>query len=175
MPPAPVTVRRATPKDAAAFVQTMGDPEVLPNLLQVPHTSEEIWQQRLADNVTPGKADIVLVAEREGRVVGNAGLHPFPNLRRRHAAGLGIAVAREAQGQGVGHVLMQALCDFADNWAQLLRIELTVFADNERAIRLYRRFGFEHEGTHRGYALRAGRFVDVHCMARLHPQPPSIR
>ncbi|MFO1270253.1 MAG: GNAT family N-acetyltransferase [Rubrivivax sp.] len=170
-----MTVRRATPKDAAAFVQTMGDPEVLPNLLQVPHTSEEIWQQRLADNVTPGKADIVLVAEREGRVVGNAGLHPFPNLRRRHAAGLGIAVAREAQGQGVGHVLMQALCDFADNWAQLLRIELTVFADNERAIRLYRRFGFEHEGTHRGYALRAGRFVDVHCMARLHPQPPSIR
>ena len=175
MPPAPVTVRRATPKDAAAFVQTMGDPEVLPNLLQVPHTSEEIWQQRLADNVTPGKADIVLVAEREGRVVGNAGLHPFPNLRRRHAAGLGIAVAREAQGQGVGHALMQALCDFADNWAQLLRIELTVFADNERAIRLYRRFGFEHEGTHRGYALRAGRFVDVHCMARLHPHPPSIR
>ena len=39
MPPTPVTVRRATPKDAAAFVQTMGDPEVLPNLLQVPHTS----------------------------------------------------------------------------------------------------------------------------------------
>ncbi len=175
MDPAPVTVRRATPKDAAAFVQTMGDPEVLPNLLQVPHTSEEIWQQRLADNVTPGKADIVLVAEREGRVVGNAGLHPFSNVRRRHAAGLGIAVAREAQGQGVGHALMQALCDFADNWAQLLRIELTVFADNERAIRLYRRFGFEHEGTHRGYALRAGRFVDVHCMARLHPHPPSIR
>lgn len=175
MPPAPVTVRRATPKDAAAFVQTMGDPDVLPNLLQVPHTSEELWQQRLADNVTPGKADIVLVAELEGRVVGNAGLHPFPNVRRRHAAGLGIAVAREAQGQGVGHTLMQALCDFADNWAQLLRIELTVFTDNERAIRLYDRFGFVHEGTHRGYALRAGRFVDVHCMARLHPNPPSIR
>lgn len=175
MPAAPVTVRRATPKDAAAFVQTMGDPEVLPNLLQVPHTSEEIWQQRLADNVTPGKPDIVLVAELDGRVVGNAGLHPIANVRRRHAAGLGIAVAREAQGQGVGAALMQALCDYADHWAQLLRIELNVFIDNERAIRLYERFGFQHEGTHRGYALRSGRYVDVHSMARLHPNPPSIR
>lgn len=175
MPNAPVTVRRATPKDAAAFVSTMGDPEVLPNLLQVPHTTEEMWQQRLANNVDPAKPDVVLVAEREGRVVGNAGLHPVANVRRRHAAGLGIAVAREAQGQGVGHALMQALCDYADLWAQLLRIELSVFTDNERAIRLYERFGFEREGTMRGYALRAGRYVDVHYMARLHPNPPSIR
>jgi len=31
-----------------------------------------------------------------------------------------------------------------------------------------------HEGTHRGYALRHGRYVDVHSMARLHPNPPAI-
>jgi putative acetyltransferase len=171
----PITIRRTTTADAAALARIMGDPEVLPNLMQVPYTSEEIWRQRLAEQAVPGKADLSLVAERGGHVVGSAGLHPVVNaLRRRHVAMLGISVAREAQGQGVGRALMAAMCDFADDWAQLLRIELSVFVDNERAIRLYERFGFVREGTHRAYALRAGRFVDTYSMARLHPRPPSI-
>ena len=70
---------------------------------------------------------------------------------------------------------MQALCDYADQWGQILRIELTVFSDNARAVALYKRFGFEHEGTHRGFALRAGAYADAFSMARLHPNPPSIR
>jgi putative acetyltransferase len=105
-------------------------------------------------------------------MVGSAALHPAPQLRRRHVAMLGISVAADAQGQGVGRALMQALCDYADGWAHILRIELTVFTDNARAIALYQGFGFRHEGTHRAYALRQGAYADVHAMARLHPQPP---
>lgn len=58
--------------------------------------------------------------------------------------------------------------------SQLLRIELGVFTDNAPAIALYQRFGFRHEGAHRGYALRHGLYADVHSMARLHPNPPTI-
>jgi putative acetyltransferase len=174
MDESPITVRRSTPRDAAALARIMGDPEVLPNLMQLPYTSTEIWERRLADNDTPGKTDLSLVAERNGHVVGSAGLHPAVQTRRRHAAMLGISVAREAQGQGVGSALMKALCDYADQWTHLLRIELTVFVDNERAIALYRRFGFVHEGTFRAYALRHGAYVDVHSMARLHPNPPRL-
>jgi len=170
----PITVRRSTTRDAAAIARIMGDPEVLPNLMQLPYTSTEIWERRLADNDAPGKTDLSLVAERNGIVVGSAGLHPALQTRRRHAAMLGISVAREAQGQGVGGALMRALCDYADDWAHLLRIELTVFVDNERAIALYRRFGFVHEGTFRAYALRNGVYVDTHAMARLHPNPPRM-
>ena len=79
-----------------------------------------------------------------------------------------------AQGQGVGTALMQALVDDADRWAQVLRLELTVYADNARAIALYRKFGFEVEGTHRAYALRDGACVDALAMARLHPSPPTV-
>jgi L-phenylalanine/L-methionine N-acetyltransferase len=42
---------------------------------------------------------------------------------------------------------------------------LTVYTDNERAIRLYQRFGFKIEGTHRGYALKAGVYADALVMA----------
>ena len=34
-------------------------------------------------------------------------------------------------------------------------------------MKLYRKFGFEIEGTHKAYALRDGRYVDTYAMARL--------
>ena len=170
-----ITLRRATVRDAADFARTIGDPEVYPGLMQLPFASEEHWHTRLSENNTPARSqDLVLVAEMGGQVVGSAGLHVAPQMRRRHAAMLGISVAAAAQGQGVGSTLMRALCDYADQWAQILRIELTVFTDNARAIRLYESFGFRHEGTHRAYALRDGVYADVHAMARLHPRPPTL-
>ena len=171
----PLMLRRATPADAPAFAHINSHPGVQPNLMQLPYGNAERWRQILSDNDQPGRTDFVLVAERGGQMVGSAGLHPVgPALRRRHAAMLGVSVAAEAQGQGVGRALLQALCDYADQWGQILRIELTVFVDNERAVKLYRSLGFEHEGVHRGYALRNGVYTDAYSMARLHPKPPNI-
>jgi putative acetyltransferase len=170
-----LTLRRASLKDAAAYARIMGDPSVYPGLMQLPYADEEAWRARLAELSAPHRADLSLVAERDGAVVGNAGLHPVGHaLRRRHAMMLGIAVAPEARRQGVGRALMQALCEYADRWAQVLRLELTVYTDNHGAIALYRQFGFELEGTHRCYALRDGAYVDAHAMARLHPNPPQL-
>jgi len=171
-----LTLRRARPADAAALAEQLADPEVFPGLLQLPHAHVEAWQQRLNTPPVPGSADLMLVAEREGRVVGSAGLHPAgPQLRRRHAMMLGISVLPSSQGQGVGQALMAALLDYADNWAQVLRIELTVYHDNQRAIRLYERHGFAPEGRLKAYALRNGVYEDVLAMARLHPRQPVVR
>ncbi len=174
MPAAEPLVRRARVSDAADFARLMGHPEVYANLMQLPMPTEEMWRARIEDMSSPNRSDLQLLAELGGRVVGSSGLHPQQQLRRRHVAALGISVEPASQGMGVGRALMQAMCDYADGWAQILRIELTVFTDNERAIALYRHFGFQHEGTHRGYALRDGKYADVHCMARLHPSPPAL-
>jgi putative acetyltransferase len=173
--PEPILIRRPRPEDAAAILTTMGDPAVMPGLLQLPYATEAMWRKRIEEMPTgPTTAELFIVAERGGTVVGNAGVHPLQHVRRRHAAGIGMAVAREAQGQGVGTALMAAIVDWADNWAQLLRLELTVYTDNAAALALYRKFGFELEGTHKAYALREGVYVDAFCMARLHPQPPRL-
>ena len=170
-----ILVRRAGLQDAAAFARIMGDPAVFPGLMQMPYTNEDIWRARLTELTAPGKADLMLVAERDGAVVGTAGLHPAgASVRRRHALMLGMSVASDAQGQGVGSALMAALCDYADNWVASLRLELNVYTDNTPALALYRKFGFEIEGTHRGYAMRDGQYVDSYSMARFHPQPPGI-
>ena len=170
-----ITVRRAAPADAGALARIMGDPAVFAGLMQLPFTNEEVWKARLAENFAPGKPDLLLVAERDAAVVGSAGVHPVGQaIRRRHVLTFGISVAPEAQRQGVGSALMAAICDYADRWAGALRIELTVYTDNAAAIALYRKFGFELEGTHRAYALRDGEYVDALAMARLHPKPPAL-
>jgi L-phenylalanine/L-methionine N-acetyltransferase len=169
------TIRRCQPSDAPAIARLMGDDAVYANLLQTPYPSEERWRKQLEGNEAPGNGDMVLVAIDGEQVVACGGLHGMgTNLRRRHAAMLGISVARQAQGKGVGRALMTELTRYADNWGHLLRIELTAFTDNHKAIGLYRRFGFEEEGILRAYALRDGAYVDAIAMARLHPRPPQL-
>jgi putative acetyltransferase len=168
-----ISVRRVTVADAEAFAAMLGDPEVFPWLLQMPYANLEQWRARLTDNAVPGKADVMLVAVTgDGDVVGGAGLHPAgASPRRRHAMALGMQVQPAWQRQGVGTTLMQALCDYADNWLGLLRLELEVYTDNHKAQALYRRFGFVEEGVHRCHALRDGVYVDSLAMARLNPAP----
>ncbi len=114
----------------------MDEPVVYSNLMQMPYASEEVHRARIADSTAPGKTDLLLVAETDGKVVGSAGMHAAgPALRRRHAVMIGLSVVSEAQGQGVGSALMQALCDYADRWMGVLRIELTVYVDNAGADR----------------------------------------
>lgn len=173
-----LTLRRVKPADAAAIAEQFADPDVFGGTLQLPFASEEMWTQRIAGMTPPaaGSNELVLAAVLDDRPVGLAGLHPVgPSVRRRHAMGLGITVAKAHQGQGVGQALMTALLDYADNWAQVLRIELTVYHDNQRAIRLYERHGFAPEGRLKAYALRNGLFEDVVTMARLHPRQPLVQ
>lgn len=56
---------------------------------------------------------------------------------------------------------MEQIIDFAKNTAKTEIISLEVRSDNERAIALYQRFGFETVGTFDGYMRING--VDVRC------------
>jgi putative acetyltransferase len=72
-----------------------------------------------------------LVACVQGKVVGHLGLETFPTFwRRRHVGLIGMAVRDDLQGRGIGTALMEAALDFADNWLNLTRVELTVYTDN---------------------------------------------
>jgi len=166
--------RRAAATDAEALARLMSDEDVISALLQTPYPGVEAWRKRLETQAADTDA-IHLVAVHGSEVVASAGLHGHPNLPRlRHSAMLGIAVARAWQGRGVGSELMRRLLDLADNWLGLLRVELSVYTDNARAIAMYRRHGFEMEGTLRAFGLRHGRYDDVYTMARLHPDQPLL-
>lgn len=171
---AALTLRRPRVEDAGRVAALMADPSIYAGLLQMPFPSEAAWRQRFESAQSPDTAHLHLLAEREGEVLGMAGLHPdHPSPRRAHTRSLGLWVAPQHRGQGVARALMQGLVDYADNWLGVLRLELTVYTDNPRAIALYEHFGFEREGLHRGYGLRDGVYVDALAMARWHPKPPQ--
>jgi L-phenylalanine/L-methionine N-acetyltransferase len=132
--------------------------------LQLPYPSREYWRRRLSEN--PDSV-YYLVGIIEGRIVGMAHVAPFNRPRRSHAGAIGISVHVDWQGKGVGKELMRAIVNLADNWLNLKRLELEVYADNEVAIRLYESFGFEVEGRLRQHAYRDGQFVDSIVMGRL--------
>jgi putative acetyltransferase len=160
-----ITLRRAEPDDYALVCRVFEDESAYSGTLQAPFPSVDDWRKRMAQ---PADGDYMLLAFVDGEIAGHAGLHPVgKSPRRAHARMLGICVHSRFQGKGVGTALMQALVDLADKWLPVTRIELTVFVDNETAIALYRRFGFEIEGTHKSYALRDGRYTDTYAMARI--------
>jgi putative acetyltransferase len=102
-----------------------------------------------------------------GKVVGEISLQTFDNPRRKHAGSIGMVVHDAHAGKGIGSALLAEICDQADRWLNLARLELTVWTDNARAIGLYEKFGFEQEGVLRSYAWRDGAYADALCMARL--------
>lgn len=162
-----ILVRRAEPADFDAVFRNFQDESAYSGTLQMPFPSREEWRKKMAE---PIEGHYLLVACIGTDVVGHAGLHPERAPRRAHTMALGMAVPSAFQGRGVGKALMGGLIELADNWLNVFRLELTVFTDNARAIGLYRKFGFEIEGTHKAYAMRAGRYVDTHSMARVKPK-----
>ena len=158
-----IHLERYADRHAEGLAALYGDPVVARQVLQLPYQTAEQWRQRQSGE---REGRVALVALQQERVVGSASLEQQPRIRRQHCGALGMGVARDCQGQGIGSQLLAALLDLADNWMNLQRVELTVFSDNEPALALYRKFGFEEEGLLRRYALRDGVFVDCYSMAR---------
>lgn len=157
-----IRIRPPRPHDLADLLELAVQPRVVWGTLMVP-TQAEARMRRLVEG--DGRAHC-LVAELDGRVVGEISLHLYEGARR-HAAVFGMSVHDAYQGRGIGTALLEACLDLADHWLLLDRVELNVYTDNEPALRLYRKFGFAEEGTMHRAVLRDGRLVDLLAMARL--------
>lgn len=158
-----IVIRHAEPQDHAAIRKIHAEPEVYHNTLQVPHPSEHLWQERLADR--PGVKQ--LVACIDDIVVGHLSIEVPQRPRRSHVADFGICVGSQWHNSGVASALMRTMIDMCENWMRVDRIELTVFVDNAPAIAVYKKHGFEIEGTGKNYGLRNGEYVDAYFMARV--------
>src|SRR5688572_23872271 len=125
-----VVIRAQEPGDALGMSAMLGRLGTVEGTLQIPdaaHASRLEFLQKIEPQ------DCKLVAVAGDEIVGSAALHSVgTSLRRRHVRSLGIGIALEYQGRGLGRRLITRLLDWADNWGGVLRIELHVHADNDR-------------------------------------------
>ena len=145
-------------------------PGVFENILGIP--SERVKRNEdFIMNMDDNQHQFVAVRKNknnEEEIIGTAGLTVNINPRTRHSGGIGIMIHKDYQNMGVGTALMEALLDVADNWLMLIRVELTVFEDNKKAIHLYEKFGFEKEGLKRLAGIRNGKYENEYLMARIN-------
>lgn len=163
------SIRPTEPRDAEGFAALRRMPGVFEQTLGIPSARVQDSVEKLS-SPPPGMHSFTAVTTGENGqelVIGVAGLNIMPPPRERHVGRIGIFVHRDYQNMGVGRALMETLLDLADNWLMLVRVELTVFTDNERAIHLYQSLGFEREGLMRCTTIRGGAYVDQYIMARL--------
>ena len=110
-----------------------------------------------------------LVAESAGEAVGYVRLKQGKGKGSHTGEISTVAVHPDFQRKGIGRQLVEEILTVAAGFG-LKRIRLTVHEDNDAAIRLYRRMGFEIEGREREAVKRDGKFIDLLIMGRLESQ-----
>ena len=158
-------VRNAVASDARALRDVMQCTHAETDyLLSYPDEQSVDDEQEARSLVETEHSDneVELVAVLDGRIVGSAGVTAVGGRRKvAHRARFGISILKEYWGMGIGRALMDASVDCARQ-AGYTQLELEVVADNERAVSLYCRAGFEEYGRNpRGYRSASAGYQEL--------------
>jgi ribosomal protein S18 acetylase RimI-like enzyme len=123
---------------------------------------EEFWRGRLAS-----PSNIILFAERGRRLVGTAAAIVGDEGDAATAQIVGVFVAPDERGQGIGRCLLEALLARLAERDEIARVRLGVTEAQEAAIALYRSLGFEVVGRLEGEIRRGDRTYDELVMERM--------
>ena len=166
-----VILREAKPSDAERLI------ELVRRLSEEPESNLEISpgeftltaaeERDILTEYSRLENSIYLVAESGGEIIGILTCKGRDRRAIRHVVTLGISVEQTWRGRGVGSRLMTHAMDWAKRTGTVSRIELSVFERNQRAVQLYRKFGFEVEGRRRRAIFRDGEYLDDLIMALL--------
>ncbi len=162
-------IREIEPKDAENFRQLIQQVESQSEFMMMePGERQTTPEQQLRqiESLKKQANSTVLVAEDEHHLTGYMFAIGGSARRNSHAAYLVIGILPEYRGKGVGTQLFQQL----EKWAAaqgISRLELTVVIENEAGLALYKKQGFEVEGTKRQSLKINGRLVDEYYMSKL--------
>ncbi len=171
LPALDISIREARPEDAAgliAFVNGLAEEPGIHIALNPGEFYLTVDQERqILAEYAEAENSIFLVADAAGTIAGNLNLRGGHRQANRHVCTLGMAVEKDWRRQGIGSLLLKQALGWAQANPIVSRLELNVFAENEIAVHLYQKFGFEIEGTRRKALYRNGRFHDDYIMANL--------
>ncbi|MET6999784.1 GNAT family N-acetyltransferase [Chitinophaga defluvii] len=110
---------------------------------------------------------LLLLALVEGKVVGSVTVNQGYFAKQAHRGEFGIGVQHAYWNMGIGRRLITATLRWATTHPQLEILHFSAFANNEKAIQLYRNFDFqEHGRIPQGIRHKDGSYVDLVVMSR---------
>ncbi|MBO8164397.1 MAG: GNAT family N-acetyltransferase [Brevibacillus sp.] len=161
-----ITLRPAQPDDAESIIKRMKrvvneggyleeEPDSLATARQEVQTILEMKEE----------GSMYTVAVLDDEVVGAAQLKRGQLQMNAHVATLRIWVGPNYRGLGIGKELMRYAIDWAEAHG-LEKISLDVFSNNQRAVEMYKRYGFVVEGTRKKQFILNGEYVDEVLMSK---------
>lgn len=137
-----------------------------------PLTRAAFDARRAQADADSSSKNVRFVIDVGGSAIGSVSLFEFDDLARH--AEVGIVVAAEARGKGIGTAAISQIVEFAFVRCNLRRLHLQAIASNAAAIRAYERAGFVIEGRQREHAWVRGRYEDIVIMGILRSDWESV-
>lgn len=123
--------------------------------------SEEDYIQSYLDNPN----QLLLVAIVQNQIIGSINVNHSGLHKKAHTAEIGIAVEKQWNNMGIGRRLLTAMLRWTESRNALRMVYLHVFSTNEKAMQLYRNFGFMECGRLPNAILQKdGNYVDLVTM-----------
>lgn len=162
-----IYLRAIEAADCTVLAATENHPEIRQTLFYaLPQNTEQVFQRW--QKMERGHQNIVftICSKQPDTPIGVTAFHRIDWIGRM--AVFYIAIADENnRSQGYGSEVVRLMCDYAFKTLNLNRIQLHVAVENERAVKAYKKCGFQIEGTLRQAMYRDGRFFDFYVMGLL--------
>ena len=163
-------IRRMRAADVHAFMELVNQTDKESDFMMSEPGARQMNAFQLTMSVSTG-IQVIFVAEEDDKLVGQLVAFPLygQGSRTRHVVHIGLSVLKSHWGKGIGNAMFEAM----EAWAlasDIVRLELSVMTHNERGIALYKKQGYEIEGTKKASIFVNGDYVDEYLMAKILPR-----
>ncbi len=123
-------------------------------------------EKEFLQNIQSSVIEKMFLYEIEGNIAGICCIEGINKMRIKHRVELAITVLKKYWGNKIGEKLIDYTIDYC-KLNSIKKIELTVRIDNERALKLYKKFDFEIEGEIRNFIFLNGNYYNCYFMGLL--------
>ena len=150
-------------KDAEGILEWMKDPEINCFFRFIPDSITISSVMDFIDNSMSNEARNYAVVNEKDNYLGTISLKKI-DIKDKNAE-FAISFRKTAIGTGVALFATKTLLGIAFNELMLNKVYLSVLSDNERAIKFYKKVGFEYEGEFKEHIIINGHFRDIKFFA----------
>lgn len=123
-------------------------------------------EKEFLQNIQSSILEKIFLFEIENKIVGMCSIEGINKIRIKHRVDLAITVLKNYWGNKIGEKLIDYAIEYCKSNC-IKKIELTVRIDNKRALKLYKKFGFEIEGEIKNFIYLNGNYYNCYYMGLL--------